>query len=404
MASYVSETTRLLDSIRPESCNSDAERYEAKEAARRLLARLETPFERGWALTAETSVLVPGLLVFQDLGIWSKWAELQKSQGPVPQSLSHIVKMCSAPAEPNLLRRFLRHFAALSVLEETAVDEWKPTAFSLAMGEKSTYTNQLVRCGFSHCNPCGVNLPGFLAKNQYREPLDTKKFDNHTDTFGSVFFDYCQENHAAGSNFMGMMTSIGNHKMDWTEVYGTTSLAEGADLTGAAPLFVDIGGARGHDTARLLHKHPHLPPGVGLVVQDSPEVTRTHGAEQQLDPRITRMAYDFFTPQPLVGARAYFFHAVPHDWPDEECARIFENVRRAMKRDYSKLLIYEMVLPATGASSLMTTLDLQLMNVLSGLERTEHHWRRLLEGSGLRVVSISRHPSAVESVIEAELM
>ncbi|KAL1854383.1 hypothetical protein Daus18300_011482 [Diaporthe australafricana] len=403
MASFVSETTELLDSIRPESFKSETERSEAKEAARRLLARLETPFERGWAITLEASVLVPGLLVFYDLEIWSKWAGIHKSQGPIPQSLVHIVKMCSTPAEPNLLRRFLRHFAALNVLEETAVDEWKPTPFSLAMGEESTYTNQLVRCGFNQCNPCGINLPSFLAKNHYREHLDTKKFDNHTDTFGCVFFDYCQDNHAIGSNFIGMMTAIGRHKMDWTEVYSTASLVDGADLTDPAPFFVDIGGAHGLDTARLLSKHPDLPPVAGLVVQDLPEVTSTHGAKEQLDPRITRMAYDFFTPQPLAGARTYFFHAVPHDWPDEQCARIFANVKMAMKRGYSKLLVYEIVLPARGATSLMTTLDLQLMNVLSGLERTEDHWRRLLEGSGLKVVGVSRHPSAIESVIEAEL-
>ncbi|KAJ0117894.1 Demethylsterigmatocystin 6-O-methyltransferase [Diaporthe amygdali] len=386
MASYISETTKQLDSIRPDAFQSDAERYEVKEATRRLLARLETPFERGWALTMETAVLVPGLLVFQDLGIWSKWAEIQKGQGPIPQSLSHIVEMCSAPAEPNLL-----------------LDEWKPTSFSLAMGDESTYTNELVRCGFLHCNPCGLNLPSFLAKNQYREPLDTKKFDNHTDTFGSVFFDYCQQNHTAGSNFIGMMTAVRSHKMDWTEVYDTAGLVDGADLTGKSPFFVDIGGAHGLDTARLLSKHPDLPQGAGLVVQDLPEVTSTHGAKEQLDPRIARMAYDFFTPQPLAGARSYFFHAVLHDWPDEDCVRIFENVKGAMKHGYSKLLIYENVLPAKGAASLVTTLDLLMMNSVCGLERTEGHWRRLLEGSGLRVVGISRHPRAIESVIEVEL-
>lgn len=106
MTTNLAETTKLLDSIRAESFQSDTDRYEAKEAARRLLARLETPFERGWALTTEVSVLVPGLMVFHDLGIWSKWTGLNKSHGEIPQSLNQIVEMCSAPAEPNLLREF----------------------------------------------------------------------------------------------------------------------------------------------------------------------------------------------------------------------------------------------------------------------------------------------------------
>jgi hypothetical protein len=121
----------------------------------------------------------------------------------------------------------------------------------------------------------------------------------------------------------------------------------------------------------LLAKHLNLPSDV-LVLQDLPEVIKTHYKEE-LDGRIKRMAHDFFTPQPVTGVRAYFFHAVPHDWPDADCVRIFENIKAAMKKGYSKLLIYEVVLPAQGATSLMTTLDLQLMNCVSGLERTEEH-------------------------------
>jgi hypothetical protein len=55
------ETIRIIESIDQSSFQSDADRYAAKEAARRLLARLETPFERGWALAFETPVLVTGL-------------------------------------------------------------------------------------------------------------------------------------------------------------------------------------------------------------------------------------------------------------------------------------------------------------------------------------------------------
>lgn len=200
------------------------------------------------------------------------------------------------------------------------------------------------------------------------------------------------------------MTALASHKMDWTDVYNTNVLVQGADLSESGPaLFVDIGGAHGLDSARFLQKHPELPGPARIIVQDLPEVVSTH-AKETLSPRIERMAYDFFQPQPLHGARAYFFHAVPHDWPDEECKQIFQNVKTAMQKGYSKLLIYEIVMPSTGATSLMTTLDLQLMNATSGFERTQDGWRRLLSEVGLRIVGISRHPRAVESVIEAEVL
>jgi hypothetical protein len=188
--------------------------------------------------------------------------------------------------------------------------------------------------------------------------------------------------------------------MSWTDVYDTTDLVFGADLTNGSPLFVDVGGAHGLDSARLLERHPELPPNV-LIVQDTPEVVIMN--LEPLDPRITKMAYDFFKEQPVKGSRAYFFHAVPHDWPDQECVRMFEIVKAAMIPGYSKLLIYEIVLPAEGATSLMTTLDLQLMSCVSGLERTEEHWSRLLGQAGFKINNVSKHPRAIESVIEAEI-
>lgn len=253
-----------------------------------------------------------------------------------------------------------------------------------------------------HTVPCGMHLAKFLARYEYKEPLDLAKFDNYRDMSGDDFFAYCQKHAGAGGSFIGMMAALRNHKMDWTEVYDTTRLTSGANLDDGSVLLVDVGGGHGLDTARLLARHPNLPAG-SLVLQDLPDVLALHVREDALDARvIKRMPHDFFTPQPVRGARAYFFHAVPHDWPDADCVRIFGSVKAAMTRGYSKLIIYEIVLPAQGASSMMTTMDLQLMACTSGLERTEAHWRQLLGGVGFEVISISRHPRAIESVIEAE--
>lgn len=94
----------ILDSISVESFKSDADRYEAKEAAKRLLARLETPFERSWTLSFENPVLIAGLQLCQDLGIWSKWVTTQGNEGGM-QTLDDILKMCTVPVQPNLLRK-----------------------------------------------------------------------------------------------------------------------------------------------------------------------------------------------------------------------------------------------------------------------------------------------------------
>lgn len=238
-----------------------------------------------------------------------------------------------------------------------------------------------------------------MAKNDYKEPLDIPTFDNYRDVFGADFFTYVQSHPEAGGSFQGVMTAVTQYKMVWTDVYDTKALVSGADLT--KPLFVDVGGAQGLDAQRLLNRHPDLPSDI-LIVQDLPEVVTTHSKEK-LDDRIRKMPHDFFQPQPVLGARAYFFHSVPHDWPNADVLRMFAEIKKVMTPGYSKLLVYEIVLPPRGATHLMTTLDLALMSCTSGLERTEEAWRGLLKEAGFRMNSISKHPRAVESVIEAEI-
>lgn len=83
---------------------------------------------------------------------------------------------------------------------------------------------------------------------------------------------------------------------------------------------------------------------------------------------------------------------------------ILENLKPAFKRGYSKLLISECVIPATGADPLATGLDLNMMGVFSSRERTEQNWEDLLVKAGFRIVQIWTDTAiSYESIIEAEL-
>lgn len=96
---------KSLDSIQPTSFPSDAERYEVKEAARRLLSRLETPFEQSWRLSIETPVLIAAVQTALDLGIWEKWTEADKAKPGAPVDLEQLLKWTTKEVEPNLLRK-----------------------------------------------------------------------------------------------------------------------------------------------------------------------------------------------------------------------------------------------------------------------------------------------------------
>lgn len=69
---------------------------------------------------------------------------------------------------------------------------------------------------------------------------------------------------------------------------------------------------------------------------------------RELDPRIERMKYNFFDPQPVIGARIYLMANIMHNWTDNDCRRILSNMAKVMVKRYSKLLISDYILPSTG--------------------------------------------------------
>jgi hypothetical protein len=96
-------------------------------------------------------------------------------------------------------------------------------------------------------------------------------------------------------------------------------------------------------------------------------------------------------------------HAVFHDWPDAEASQILQHTRNAMTKGYSKLLIYDIVVPPMGASISQTTMDVQMMSLLSASERTKSQWESLLEGAGFHIVKFWPDPQQYEMLIEAEI-
>ena len=72
-----------------------------------------------------------------------------------------------------------------------------------------------------------------------------------------------------------------------------------------------------------------------------------------------------------------------------------------MRPGYSKLLLSEFILPDHGARAFPAALDVQMMALLAGRERTERQWRTLLASAGLRVTGVWQKVAGGEGVIEA---
>lgn len=102
MPAQTQETITALDAVQPEAFGgNEVERLEVRAAARRLLARLETPYERAWGFCFEHPVVFAALQTCIDLGLWKSWT----SAGGGEKSIDELVELTSPGIEPNLLRK-----------------------------------------------------------------------------------------------------------------------------------------------------------------------------------------------------------------------------------------------------------------------------------------------------------
>ncbi|HEV2760855.1 MAG TPA: methyltransferase, partial [Acidimicrobiales bacterium] len=154
----------------------------------------------------------------------------------------------------------------------------------------------------------------------------------------------------------------------------------------------DIGGGRGH----LLRAVLDTVSSAEGILFDLPDVIQTLGIDGD---RLTARAGDFFV-DPLPTADAYILMEVIHDWPDAEAAAIVTAIRRAASPG-ARVLVIENVLGESEADPRGHTLDVIMLAVTGGRERTGKQLGGLLEGAGFtssRVIETGGPLRIVEAV------
>ena len=94
---------------------------------------------------------------------------------------------------------------------------------------------------------------------------------------------------------------------------------------------------------------------------------------------------DFFQSIPT-GTDAYLLRHIIHDWEDEKALSILRNIRRAMSG--GKLLLVENVIPPGNEPFFGKLLDLTMLLLPGGQERTEEEYRCLYEQAGFRMIRV----------------
>jgi len=301
-----------------------------------------------------------------------------KFTGDAPRTAKELAAEYGMLHRP--MYRYLRALTGLGLLAFAGEDSFRLTDLGAAMRTDAPGAS---RSAF-------IALVGDMVKPAWKEfdhgllTPDTGFEKAH----GMSLFEYLQKNPGMAQFFSETM--VGFHGRE------PPAVAESYDFSGIGSL-VDVGGASGNMLGHVLSRHPNLK-GVLYdlphVVVDAPALLASHGVAD----RVSIEGGSFFDSVPK-GHDAYLLSHIIHDWDDQENATILKNVREAMKPD-GKLLIVEMVLPEGDAPHMGKMLDMMMMLVPGGEERTAAEYAELLEPNGFRVTRVVPTDSAV-SVVEA---
>ncbi|KAJ5948392.1 hypothetical protein N7466_001407 [Penicillium verhagenii] len=321
-----------------------------------------------------------------DLEIFSLLMNISKNEGI---SASEIAVRTGA--DRGLIIRLMRVMTSLGLCSSSEAEIYKKTDKTLAMTKPIGRDG--VPCIYDLTLPALSKLPEYLRLNKYINPEEYSKSPMQW-AVGKSQFEWLSENKNQQLLFNSYMSSRREGKPNWFDVYPVSRLFDGAICTPEAPFLLDIGGNEGYELSRFLTRFSD-PPG-RLILQDLPTMV------SKVDRNgIETMAYSFLDPQPVKHARAYYFRAIFHDWPDRICKRILLNTISAMHAQYSRIIIVDFVLPDTNVPRMQSAMDIQMMSIGAGVERSKTQWSDLLASVGLKINGIWNSNPAMESIIEA---
>ena len=296
------------------------------------------------------------------------------ADGPrAAQELAHLAAVDAAS-----LYRLLRALASVGVFTEIApaTFAFTPTAQRLRSDAPDSLRDWAIFTGEIVAPSWG----GLMRSLQTGEPA----FES---VFGMPVFEYLEAHPETAAAF------------DRHQAQGGRALhaavARSLDFD-ANETIIDLGGGNGSLAASILERHPAL----RAAIFDLPHViARAQAAvDPALNGRCEFIAGSLFERVPP-GADAYLLCRVLHDWDDDQAAAILANCRRAMRTD-ARLLVIERIVPPGDEPHQSKFMDLNMLVIAGGRERTEHEYRALLERCGLRLDRVTDTGTAV-SVLEA---
>ena len=210
--------------------------------------------------------------------------------------------------------------------------------------------------------------------------------------FGKGYFDFLSDNPELGAQFDEGMKNI---------AAGETAHIVNSYNFSPYHTITDIGGGKGGLLAEILHNKKSLSTQKGILF-DLPYVEQSaeeYLSSVNLNNRVTFVPSTGFFEVPQ-DADLYILKRILHDWNDADSVTILKNCYNAMQQN-ARLLIIENIVSQENVRDFSKDIDIAMMVLFGGKERTKTEWENLLAQANLEIIKIYKTPSMV-SIIEVQ--
>ena len=294
-----------------------------------------------------------------------------------PCDAEHLAR--ASGADRRSLHRLMRALASFGLFAEDALGRFQLTELAkpLCSDAPGSLRDTALSVGEIHYPAFGELLHGVET--------GAAGFDK---ALGMPLFDFFAAHPDVAGRF--------DHAMDDLRSRAAEAMLEAYDFSRVGTL-VDVGGGAGGLLATVLTEYPSMR-GVLFDLPHVVERAPTRLDDARVGGRCERIGGDFFESVPP-GGDVYLLRHIVHDWDDKRAIRILRNCSAAMAGG-GRLLLIESVIAAGNGPSLGKMMDLVMMAMTGGTERTEDEYRELLEVSGFHLSRVIPTSAGIH-VIEA---
>lgn len=292
-----------------------------------------------------------------------------------PMTPREVATACAAQEYP--LQRLMRYLTAIGVLKEDDLGRFTCTPLGDLL--RSDHPQSVRGIAIMYGEPFWWRSWGDLyGAVKTGQPAFNR-------VHGEPFFDYLAHTPVDAEVFNAGMTS-GTH-------VDVDNILAAYDFSGFKKV-VDVGGGHGGLLRGILERCPHCT----AVLADLPAVIAGASEMQQstVAARCELVPADMFQSVPF-GGDAYILKRILHDWNDDEATQILASCRRAVVPG-GRVLVMEQVVKDSNQPDPAKWMDLNMLVMLTGRERTEVEFGELYTRAGFRLTRV--FPAMRLSIVE----